>query len=187
VTLFNPGLVQGPPPPDIIDIAKPIIGYIGVLFKLRLDIEVIAFIAKQKPEWSIVLIGSEDEAFRTSELHSLPNVYFLGNKPPESLPAYLNCFDVAINPQVLNEVTIGNYPRKIDEYLSMGKPTVATLTEAMTAFSDYVYLATSREEYLDFITLAIKEQSNEKAAIRVQFARGHTWEANADKIYKAIG
>ena len=187
VTLFNSSLIKGPPPADIFDIKKPIIGYIGVLFKLRLDLEIIAFIAKQKPYWSIVLIGPEDEAFRNSELHSLPNVYFLGNKPPESLPSYLKCFDVAINPQIVNEVTIGNYPRKIDEYLSMGKPTVATLTEAMTAFRDHVYLATTREEYLDFITLAMEENSEEKIAAREQFAGGHTWEANADKIYKAIG
>jgi hypothetical protein len=31
----------------------------------------------------------------------------------------------------LNETTKGNYPRKIDEYLAMGKPVVATKTIAM--------------------------------------------------------
>jgi glycosyltransferase involved in cell wall biosynthesis len=187
VTLFNSKLIKGPPPADIIDIKKPVIGYTGVLFKLRLDIEIIAFIAKQKPEWSIVLIGPEDEAFKNSALHYLPNVYFLGSKPIESLPSYLNCFDVTINPQILNQVTIGNYPRKIDEYLAMGKPTVATLTEGMTPFSEHVYLATNKEEYLEYISFAMKENSEEKAAAREQFARGHTWEANADEIYKAIG
>jgi len=187
VTLFNSCLIKDHPPGDIIDIKKPVIGYIGVLFKLRLDIGIIGFIAKQRPDWSVVLIGPEDEAFKNSELHSLPNVYFLGNKSPESLPSYLNCFDVAINPQLLNEVTIGNYPRKIDEYLSMGKPTVATLTEAMTAFGDHVYLATNKEEYLEYISLAMKENSEEKAHSREKFAREHTWEANAEKIYQAIG
>lgn len=186
VSLFNPRLIKDPPPADIRDIKGPVIGYIGVLFKLRLDIGIITYIAKQRPEWSIVLIGPEDEAFKNSELHSLLNVYFLGSKPIEALPAYLNCFDVGINPQVLNQVTIGNYPRKIDEYLAMGKPAVATLTEAMTAFSEHVYLATSREEYIDFITLAMEENSEEKAAARERFARGHTWEANANEIYKAM-
>ncbi|MCX6286015.1 MAG: glycosyltransferase [Bacteroidetes bacterium] len=187
VSSFDSSLITDPPPADIRDIRKPIIGYIGVLYKLRLDIEAILFIAKQRPEWSIVLIGPEDEAFKNSNLHSLPNVYFLGSKPPASLPPYLNCFDVAINPQILNEVTIGNYPRKIDEYLAIGKPTVATLTEAMSVFKDHVYLATSKEDYLNLIGLGLKENTPEKTLAREKFARGHTWEANANEIYKAIG
>jgi len=186
VSLFNSRLIKDPPPADIRDIKRPVIGYTGVLYKLRLDIGIITYIAKQKPEWSIVLIGPEDEEFKRSELHSLPNVYFLGSKPIGSLPAYINCFDVGINPQILNQITIGNYPRKIDEYLAMGKPAVATLTEAMTVFSEHVYLATTREEYLEFIILALKENSEEKAAAREMFARGHTWEANVNEIYKAM-
>ena len=113
VSAFNSKLINEIPA-DIRDIKKPVIGYVGVLYKLRLNIETILFIAKQRPEWSVVLIGQEDEAFKNSELHKLPNVYFLGSKPPAELPPYINCFDVAINPQILNEVTIGNYPRKID-------------------------------------------------------------------------
>jgi len=187
VTAFNSKLITGPPPEDILDIKKPIIGYIGVLFKLRLDIEAIRFVASQRPAWSIVLIGPEDEAFKNSDLHVLPNVHFLGSKPPAALPSYLACFDVAINPQKLNEVTIGNYPRKIDEYLAMGKPTVATLTEAMSVFKDYVYLAETKEDYLRLIGLALEENTPDKCLAREEFARGHTWEANANEIYKAIG
>jgi len=153
---------------------------------MRLDIEAIMFFSRQRPDWSIVLIGPEDEAFKNSDLHFLPNVYFLGSKPPPALPSYLNCFDVAINPQILNEFTIGNYPRKIDEYLAMGKPTVATLTEAMSVFKDHVYLARSKEDYLSLIELALNENTEEKKLARENFARGHTWEANANEIYKAI-
>ncbi len=186
VTLFNSKIIKDPPPSDIRDIKKPIIGYIGVLYKLRLDLEVIRHIAVEKPGWSLVLIGPEDEEFKNSDLHKLPNVYFLGSKPLETLPPYLACFDVGINPQIINEVTIGNYPRKIDEYLAMGKPTVATHTEAMTAFGEHTYLATSREEYVKLIQLALDEDSEEKSRARENFARGHTWEANANEIFKAL-
>jgi len=187
VSAFNSRLITEPLPADIRDIRKPIIGYIGVLYKLRLDIEALLFFANQKPDWNFVLIGPEDEAFKNSVLHTLPNVHFLGSKPPASIPPYINYFDVAINPQILNEVTIGNYPRKIDEYLAMGKPAVATLTEAMSVFKEHVYLATSKEDYLTLMELALKENSPEKIQARENFARGHTWEANANEIYKAIG
>src|ERR1035437_2848671 len=54
------------PPEDITQIPKPIIGYIGTLVTLRLDIEIIRHIATQKPEWNIVLVGPEDEGFSSS-------------------------------------------------------------------------------------------------------------------------
>ncbi|MEJ7660035.1 MAG: hypothetical protein WKG07_10665 [Hymenobacter sp.] len=43
--------------------------------------------------------------------------------------------------RLLNDITIGNYPLKIDEYLAMGRPVVATRTRAMELFADHVYLA----------------------------------------------
>lgn len=185
VTAFDMKLIDKVPD-DIKSIAKPVIGYIGALFTLRLDIEIISHLAQNRPDWSIVLIGPEDEGFKASQLHHMSNVHFLGSKNPDELPAYLSFFDVAINPQILNEVTIGNYPRKIDEYLAMGKPVVATRTEAMTVFVQHTYLASSREEYLALVEKALQENNPGLAAKREEFARSHTWEANVNEIYKAM-
>ncbi|PIQ32980.1 MAG: glycosyl transferase family 1 [Bacteroidetes bacterium CG18_big_fil_WC_8_21_14_2_50_41_14] len=188
VSIFDKKLIATPPVDmePILALKKPIVGYIGVLFNLRLDIEVLEFLAKSRPDYSFVFVGPEDEAFSASELHQQSNVFFLGSKQMEELPAYLNYFDVALNPQKLNEVTIGNYPRKIDEYLAMGKPTVATKTEAMSVFAEYTYLAVTKEDYLALVDLALKENSPEKEKAREKFARGHTWEANVNEIYKRI-
>jgi glycosyltransferase involved in cell wall biosynthesis len=173
-------------PEDLATIKGPIIGYIGALYTLRLDIQIIALIAKGKPEWSVVLIGPEDEEFENSELHQLKNVHFLGLKDGSVLPQYLNYFDVAINPQILNEVTIGNYPRKIDEYLAMGKPVVATETKAMSIFKDHTYLAKNKEEYISLIEKAIREDNPLVQEERIKFAQSHTWENSVKEIYKAI-
>ncbi len=185
VSLFDKKLINDVPA-DIKSIKKPIIGYIGVLFTLRLDIDVLLYIAKSRPDWSIVLVGPEDDNFKASQLHQQNNVYFLGSKKMEELPAYLYAFDVALNPQKLNEVTIGNYPRKIDEYLAMGKPSVATKTKAMSVFKDYVYLAANKEEYVTLIEKALNENTPEKQAAREKAARSHTWEANANAIFEKI-
>jgi len=173
-------------PVDIKDIPTPIIGYIGSLNSLRLDLETIRNIAIKKPQWNIVLVGPEDKVFKESDLHKLPNVYFLGNKNEGELPKYLSCFDVAINPQRLNEVTIGNYPRKIDEYLAMGKATVATLTKTMEYFSEHCYLASDSSEYTEMIAKALKEDNTQLRASRREFASQHTWENNALAIYEKI-
>jgi glycosyltransferase involved in cell wall biosynthesis len=124
-------------PADMLRVSSPIIGYVGALQSIRLDIQVLMFLATSKPDWSFVLVGPEDTVFSASALHNLNNVYFIGSKDPAELPAYINSFDVCINPQLINQVTIGNYPRKIDEYLAVGKPVVATKTEAMSIFGNY--------------------------------------------------
>ena len=185
VSLFDKKLIKEVPS-DLKPIKKPVIGYIGVLYTLRLDIDVLVHIAKSRPDWSLVLVGPEDEKFKASELHQIDNVYFPGRKKMEELPAYLSGFDVALNPQKLNEVTIGNYPRKIDEYLAMGKPTVATKTKAMEVFEKWVYLARDKEEYVQLIEMALTENTPEKEAEREKIARSHTWVANAEAIFEKI-
>ena len=173
-------------PADMEAIPHPVIGYVGALQSIRLDIELLGYIAQQRPDWSIVLVGPEDDEFKASNLHSISNIYFLGGKPPETLPAYINSFDVCLNPQLVNQVTIGNYPRKIDEYLAMGKPTVASATEAMSIFAEHTYLASNKEEYVTLIAKALANDTPEKQAARRTFASSHTWENNVTEIYKAI-
>lgn len=173
-------------PADVLNIPKPIIGYVGALQSIRLDIELIAYIARQRPEWSIVLVGPEDEQFKVSILHQIPNLFFLGAKSPEMLAQYIHSFTVCFNPQLINQVTIGNYPRKIDEYLAMGKPVVASKTDTMSIFSEHVYLATTKEDYIALIGQALAEDSEIKRVARINFATTHTWENNVLEIYKAI-
>lgn len=174
-------------PQDIQHINRPRVGYIGALYGLRLDVKLLENIARQRPQWNLVLVGPEDDAFKNSALHQLPNVFFTGPKKPDELPAYLSSFDVALNPQILNEVTIGNYPRKIDEYLAMGKPTVATKTEAMEIFDGYVYLAESEADYLTMIEQALNETDALLKQKRITYALSHTWENSVAEIYKAMG
>ncbi|MCF0068930.1 glycosyltransferase [Dyadobacter sp. CY261] len=173
-------------PADVRGISRPRIGYVGALQSLRLDMELLQYIAEVRPDWNIVLVGPEDKEFLQSSLHNLPNVTFTGSRDLADLPAYINSFDVCVNPQLLNEVTIGNYPRKIDEYLAVGKPVVATATDAMSVFEEHVYLGKNKEEYVRLIERAIIENSDERTAARRLFASSHSWENSVGEIYKAI-
>jgi teichuronic acid biosynthesis glycosyltransferase TuaH len=173
-------------PDEFKDIPSPVIGYVGSLTTLRLDIELLEYMANQRKNWSVVLVGPEDEDFKNSNLHNLPNVYFLGSKDGLELPAYVKGFDVAMNPQLTNDLTIGNYPRKIDEYLAMGKPIIATKTKAMEMFKDCVYLGATKEEYIILTEKALSENSNELVEERIKFAKSHTWVNNVSAIYNAI-
>ncbi|MCF8365228.1 MAG: glycosyltransferase [Bacteroidales bacterium] len=166
---------------------KPVIGYVGYLSSKRLDIEVIKHIAENRPDYTIVLVGPEDDTFKASTLHQMKNVIFLGSKEPVSLPSYIKGFDVAINPQQLTKATRGNYPRKIDEYLAMGIPTVATKTKAMDYFADSVYLAIDKSEYLTKIDAAIREDSPILRKQRMDVGHLHSWTTCVNIMYDYIG
>ena len=173
-------------PADLAAIPEPRIGYVGALFSLRLDVALLEFIAEQRTEWNYVFVGPEDEAFKNSKLHQMKNVFFLGKKDMKELPAYIKYFNVCLNPQVVNPVTIGNYPRKIDEYLAMGKSVVATKTPAMDIFAEHTYQAETKEDYITLIDKALSEDTPEKHVGRKKLAGQHTWENNVMNIYNCI-
>jgi teichuronic acid biosynthesis glycosyltransferase TuaH len=179
--------IENPPiPEDLAPLKKPVIGYVGFISAWRIDIQVVKYLAEQLPSYSIVLVGPNDLKSDAETLQKLPNLHFLGRKPQEALSNYIHYFDVCINPQVLNDITIGNYPRKVDEYLAMGKPVVATRTEAMKLFEPYTWLCERKEDYVKQIryillhpeeTMSAAEQERRKA-----FAFSHTWEDSIGRL-----
>lgn len=177
-----------PTPADLAPVPRPVIGYVGTINSTRLDGDLLYRLAEARPGYSFVFTGPEDEGFARHPLHQLKNVWFLGKKPVDVLPAYITGYDVCINPQMVNEITDGNYPLKIDEYLAMGKPTVATSTHTMRdIFRDHVHLATGEAEYLDAFRRALAETNDpELREARIRFAHTHSWEKSVGKIYQII-
>lgn len=186
--LYDASSQQRKKPTDIESIAKPIIGYTGAIIQSRLDSNLLYNIAQQLPEFNFILVGPEDEHFQTHALHHLENVYFTGRKEVEELPQYIQHFDVCINPQILNSITDGNYPLKIDEYLALGKPIVATSTHTMrTVFANHTHLAITVDEWIEALRIAIKESNNQDLAeTRIAFAKTHSWEHSVKVIYDVI-
>lgn len=182
---FEHFLLQEAPqkPAELMGLNGPVIGYVGALITSRLDIGILTHIAASHPEWNLVLTGPEDENFRSSSLHGMPNVHFTGGKPVKELPAYIYYFDVCINPQILNDMTIGNYPRKVDEYLAMGKAVVATETVAMQMFAQHTYLGKTAADYVTHIEkILATPQTKAVREARRDFALSHTWANSVAKI-----
>jgi len=187
ITLFDSEKAY-PCPPDLKSLKdRPIIGYVGALLALRLDVELLIRVARARPEWNFVFIGKEDAVFARSELHQLPNVYFLGTKNTTDVPAYLQGFDVCINPQLVNSITMDNYPLKIDEYLAMGKPVVAVRTQLMEqVFVPYVRLANNSSDFIRQIEESLHDRQPARTNGRIALARSHSWEKVTAKILDII-
>lgn len=185
LTAYNPEL-DFKIPAALQSIPQPRIGYIGDINSMRLDADLIYELAKSKPDYSFVMIGNEDKVFATHALHSLKNVHFTGSIAKIQVPEYMNALDVCLNPQLINEITIGNYPRKVDEYLALGKPVIATTTKTMEIFKEHVYLCADLKDYKAAVEKALFENTEENKKQRIQFARSHSWENNVAMIYKYI-
>jgi glycosyltransferase involved in cell wall biosynthesis len=98
----------------------------------------------------------------------------------------MSSLQVCLNPQKLNEITNGNYPRKVDEYLALGKPVIATKTATMEIFKDHAFLCSGASEYLVAIDKALQDITEEKNNERILFAQSHSWKNNVDKLFKYI-
>lgn len=186
--LYTPNR-QWQQPEELKNISAPIIGYTGAIIESRLDSDLLYHIARQLPKYNFIFVGPEDEHFKQHPIHQLKNVRFTGRKEVEQLPQYIQYFDVCINPQILNPITDGNYPLKIDEYLAMGKPVVATSTHTMRdVFADYTHLAASTPQaWMDALHRAVAEATDKTLhEKRIAFAQTHSWGHSVEKIYKTI-
>jgi glycosyltransferase involved in cell wall biosynthesis len=146
------------PPSEMADIAKPVIGYSGLISD-RLNLRLLAAVADAHPDWSIVLVGDELVANCGEELAALgrrANVHFLGRKTVEALPAYINAFDVGIIPYRTDENADNCSPLKMYEYMAAAKPIVTTDFAVAREYSDVVYVASDEQCFDERISEALR-------------------------------
>ena len=121
-----------PEPLELKGIPSPRIGYIGSVW-IRLDYDLLEYIARSRPDWSLVLVGSDEGSWKIEEarmLNEIPNVHILPYKSREEIPAYLSYFDVGIIPFKVNALTRTMNPQKMYEYLSVDLDPVENITES---------------------------------------------------------
>jgi len=170
-------------PADLQSIPRPILGFSG-LFDFRLDQSLLSDLARAKPEWSFVFVGSR--VVNTRRLREFPNVHFLGSKPVGELPAYFKAFDVALIPYELNAMTVSIYPAKLNEYLAAGLPVVATRLPELINLDPMVRVADSSADFLRKVERALIDDCACERQARIEFARKNTWEERAETISHCI-
>ena len=165
-------------------IPRPIIGYYGAISDW-FDMDLIKQAALSKPDWSFVLIGSTYGA-SLNGIQGISNIYLLGEKPYEELPGYLYWFDVCCIPFKLNELTEATNPVKLYEYLSAGKPVVATRLPELEAYNHYLYLANGVRDFVSKVEMALEENDQERRNQRIEFARENSWDQRFMTIREAV-
>lgn len=173
-----------PVPADIADLPRPIIGFHGLLADW-IDYELIKRVAEHFSTGSVVLIGKvavdAEEKIRT--LAGIPNIHLLGRKPYADLPAYCKAFDVALNPFVINELTLAANPLKVREYLAAGLPVVSTDIPEVRVLDDCLV----GTDHVDFIAKIEAALAGPKPREDVSNAVRHeSWDAKVDELRRIV-
>ena len=168
-----------PIPPEMAAIKGPIAGYMGEINSLDLDL--LKHLARENPDVSFVFIG--DMYSDMQAIQELRNVHFLGKRPYEQLPNYLQCFDVCCLYYKTN-ATFNNYrnPKKLLEYLATGKPIVSVSILEVEHFRNYVAIASDYAHYTTLLREAIVQDLPAARDRRIRLAERQTWDDVADDI-----
>ena len=142
---------------------RPIVGFFG-LIERWIDLDLVGWLAEQRPNWSFVMIGRV--AVPAETLPRLPNLHFLGKRPYAELPHYGGQFDAAIIPYRLTKQVYHANPIKLREYLAMGKPVVSVSTPEIDKYADVVTIARSREEFLSRLDEVLGQPDTPAASAR---------------------
>jgi glycosyltransferase involved in cell wall biosynthesis len=171
-------------PDEIAGLPRPIIGFHGLLADW-VDYQLIKKIAEHFQNGSVVLIGKTavDAQTKIKILDGVSNIHLLGRKPYSELPAYCKAFDVAINPFVINELTLSANPLKVREYLAAGLPVVSTDIPEVRILNDCL-VATDHDDFIEMIEYAL---AFPKPRDTVSDAIPHeSWEAKVDELREIV-
>lgn len=166
---------------DIINSRKPIIGYYGALASW-FDYEMVKYLAKEKPDYNIVLIGIKyDDTFDKANLQEYFNIFFLGPKNYDVLANYASHFDVCTIPFLINDITQATSPLKLFEYMALGKPIVTTAMKECKKYES-VMIANNKKEFVQLIDKALeinREHNENYFTLLNKEALENTWEQKA--------
>jgi len=162
---------------------RPIVGSWGLVDQ-RVDLAILDYIARQRPNWTILLIGHV--GVDVSELRRLPNVIFAGVKPYADLPKWAKAIDVCVLPYTQTSLNLQSSPLKLREYLASGKPIVAVpLPEAML-LGNAVQTAVDGPGFVQAIERALVSDTPELVSIRREAVSANTWDATVENVLRKL-
>ena len=173
-------------PKDMQTVKGRVIGYIGAITKV-LNFDIIKKLATEFCDATIVFVGPV--YIDISNFQEFNNIIFLGEKKHNLIPNYVNCFDVALIPYVVNKFTDSVYSCKLNEYLSMGKVVVSTNLLEVRIFNKendgVVLIGKDIDGFISNVRRAFYDDKTQ-CDKRIEIARKNSWNVRFDEIATII-
>lgn len=176
------------PASDIV-LDAPIAGVVGQLNN-RIDFDILEAVANLGS--SLLLVGPTFEPIDRRRLDALvarPNVQWVGRRPFEEMPSYLQAIKVGLTPYTDTEFNRSSSPLKTLEYLAAGRAVVSSdLPAARLLRTDLVAIAQSPTEFAHFVAERLSADDDDDArARRRAFAATHSWDRRVEDIRHVLG
>jgi glycosyltransferase involved in cell wall biosynthesis len=189
--LFSQALIPSPPAPvdpQMAALPAPRIVFTGAIVAVKLDLALLAELARSRPSWSFALVGpigpGEPHA-DVSVLTAEPNIHLLGPRAYGELPNVLRAADAGLIPYARNELTDSIFPMKVYEYLAAGLPVIATPLPALAGVEG-VLSAADPQGIARLLDEALAGDTPERRAERSRAAAAHSWDQRLKEIAAAI-
>ncbi|HEV7459064.1 MAG TPA: glycosyltransferase [Solirubrobacteraceae bacterium] len=186
--LFSRALDPGPVDPAIDALPRPRVLFCGAVEATRIDVPLLAELARARPTWSFPLVGpvgAGDPRTDVGALRELPNVHLLGFRPYTDLPSVMRGADAGIIPYRLDGPMGSVFPMKVHEYLAAGLPFVSTPLPALRGVDGVVEaadaggMAAALDEEMATDTAELRHERSERAA-------AHSYDARLEEIGEAL-
>ena len=175
--------------PEILKYPEPRIGYVGKITPWRIDFDLLEYLAKSRPSWSIIMIGPIHPEARSiiEELRKLQNITFLGPKSYHSLSSYMKGFNACILPHKVDALTESMDPIKLYDYMATGKPVVATGIREALKFNTLIKVAHSKKDFLTCLDeIMDNKNSTDSAEERIKVAKENSWDYRTNQLIEII-
>ncbi|HST68361.1 MAG TPA: glycosyltransferase [Solirubrobacterales bacterium] len=185
---FATALEPGPVDEAIESLPRPRLVFQGAIVATKLDVQLLAEVAKLRPEWSIVLVGPRGAGDPTGDLSPLdqaPNIHQIGPRQANDLPEVLRGADIGLIPYAINDLTRSVFPMKVYEYLAAGLPVLATPLPALEGVEG-IETVVSADELVDAAERDLVVDAPEGRRERSLAAASHSWEARIEEIERAL-
>lgn len=188
-TIYTPNgaeidhFLQGPGdlPAEYAHIPSPRAVFVGAIADW-FDTHLLAESARRLPQVSFVLVGPEMTDMRP--LEGLSNVYRLGRRAYQAIPAYMKNAQVGLIPFRDDELVRSVNPIKLFEYLACGLPVVSTDWEELRRLDTPATLCGSVDEFVAAIERNISTPADPTGL--VNFARKVDWRERFELLVNAL-
>ncbi len=165
---------------------SPVFGYTGTIHGDRVDVNLIASVAKSCPTATIAMVGPNLlEAADQQALNQFSNIVFTGAQPYLELPDIMRAFDVCMVPHLVTPFTESLNPIKLWEYLAAGKPIVSTNVAGFRDFPELMFVSPTHDVFMENLSVALSADKS-AANDRQDVAKLHSWDSRLHDVMRVL-